>query len=67
MNLYAENEIQEYWILNVKNRSLEVYRRPIRDEGLGFIYTEIQIFTEKDSVSPLAAPAAKIKVADLLP
>lgn len=67
MNLYAENEIQEYWILNVKNRSLEVYRRPIRDEGLGFIYTEIQIFTEKDSVSPLAAPAAKIKIADLLP
>ena len=65
--LYAENKIQKYWILNVKNRSLEVYRRPIRDKKLGFVYTEIQILTEKDSVAPLAALDAKIKVADILP
>ena len=65
--LYAKNKIQEYWILNVKNRSLEVYRRPIRDKKLGFIYTEIQILTEKDSVVPLAKPDTKIKVADILP
>lgn len=67
MSLYAKNKIQEYWILNVKNRSLEVYRRPIRDKKLGFVYTEIQILTEKDSVAPLAKPDAKIKVADILP
>lgn len=66
-SLYAENEIADYWILNLKNRTLEVYRRPIRDKKLGFIYTEIQILTEKDSISPVAAPDAKIKVADLLP
>ncbi len=65
--IYAKNKIREYWILNVKNRSLEVYRRPIRDKKLGFIYTEIQILTEKDSVAPLAKPDAKIKVADILP
>jgi Uma2 family endonuclease len=65
--LYAKNKIKEYWILNVKDRSLEVYRRPIRDKKLGFVYTEIQILTEKDSVSPLSAPDAKIKVADILP
>lgn len=65
--LYAKNKIQEYWILNVKNRSLEVYRRPIRDKKLGFIYTEIQILTEKDAIAPLVAPAAKIKIADILP
>ncbi len=65
--LYAKNKIQEYWILNVKNRSLEVYRRPIRDKKLGFVYTEIQILTGKDSVAPLAKPYAKIKVADILP
>lgn len=65
--LYAKNKIQDYWILDVKNKRLEVYRRPIKDKKSGFIYTEIQIFTEKDAVSPLAAPEAKIKVADLLP
>lgn len=66
-SLYAKNKIQDYWILDVKNKRLEVYRRPIKDKKSGFIYTEIQIFTEKDTVSPLAAPEAKIKVADLLP
>ena len=65
--LYAKNKIQEYWILNLKNRSLEVYRQPKKDKKLGFIYTEIQILTEDNTVSPLAAPAAKIKIADLLP
>lgn len=65
--LYAKNKIQDYWILNLKNQSLEIYRRPIQDKKLGFVYTEIKIFTEKDTVSPLAAPDVKIKVKDLLP
>lgn len=66
-SLYAENKVSDYWILNLKHRCLEIYRRPIKDRKLGFIYTEIKIFTESDEVSPLAAPAAKIKVADILP
>ncbi len=65
--LYAKHKIQDYWILDVKGKRLEVYRRPIGDNKSGYIYTEIQIFTEKDEISPLAAPEAKIKVADLLP
>ncbi len=65
--IYAKNEIQDYWIVNVKNSCLEVYRHPINNKNLGFVYSERTIFTEKDTVSPLAAPKAKIKVADLLP
>lgn len=65
--VYAQNKIPEYWILNLKNRSLEVYRQPKKDKKLGFIYTEIQILTEDDAISPLAAPAARIRIADLLP
>jgi Uma2 family endonuclease len=65
--LYAQNKIQDYWILNLKNRCLEVYRQAKKDKKLGYIYTESRIFTETDKVSPLAAPDAKIKVADLLP
>lgn len=69
VSLYAKNGIKDYWILNLKDRHLEVYRRPIGDENSssGFTYSEILIFTEKDTVSPLALPKAKIKVADLLP
>lgn len=66
-NLYAKNKIKDYWILNLKDRRLEVYRRPIKDKRSKYIYSEIQIFTENDEVSPLAMPKAKIKVADLLP
>ena len=65
--LYAQNKIQDYWILNLKNRCLEVYRQPKKDKKLGFIYTESRIFTETDEVSPLAMSDAKIKIADLLP
>ena len=30
-SLYAKNKIQEYWIVNVKDKRLEVFRRPIKD------------------------------------
>ncbi|MCA1624402.1 MAG: Uma2 family endonuclease [Acidobacteria bacterium] len=66
-SLYAKNKIQDYWILNLQNRCLEVYRRPIRDKKLGFVYTEIQILTEIETVSLLVKPESKIKIADLLP
>ncbi len=68
-SLFAKNGIEDYWILNLKNGRLEIYRRPITDKNAfhGFGYAEMLIFTEKDTVSPLAAPKAKIKVADLLP
>lgn len=68
-SLYAKNKIQDYWILNVKDKRLEVYRCPIKDKSAfyEFNYAETLIFTGKDSVSPLAAPEAKIEVADLLP
>lgn len=65
--LYAQNKIQDYWILNLKSRCLEVYRQPKKDSKLGFIYTESRIFTETDEVSPMAMPGAKIKITDLLP
>ncbi|HSK71189.1 MAG TPA: Uma2 family endonuclease, partial [Pyrinomonadaceae bacterium] len=63
-SLYAKNKIQDYWILNLRDRRLEIYRRPIKDKNAfyGFSYAEISVFTEKDTVSPLAMPNAKIKV-----
>lgn len=68
-SLYAKNKISDYWILNLKDKRLEIYRRPIKDKTAfyGFSFAEILVFTEKDTVSPLAAPDSKIKVADLLP
>lgn len=68
-SLYAKFGIEDYWILNLKKRTLEVYRRPAEDESCyyNFGYAEKTTFDENALVAPLAAPESKIKVADLLP
>ncbi len=68
-SLYARANIEDYWVVDVQNHRLEVYRRPMKDETAfyGFSYAERLIFIGKDSVTPLAKPEAKIKVVDLLP
>lgn len=62
VRLYAQNQISEYWIINVKHRVVEVYRRPV-ESG----YEEVAVYTENKFISPLAAPETTIAVADLLP
>lgn len=68
-SLYAAAGIEDYWIVNVKARKMEVHRAPVENEKakFGWIYQEKTEYKEDDTASPLAAPHAKIKVADLLP
>lgn len=67
MRLYAENRIEDYWIVNLKHRQLEVFRKPFFTDDDGFDYAEKLKFGENETVSPIAKPEAYIKVADLLP
>ena len=57
--LYARAGIVEYWVLNVKGRSLIVHRDPRRG-----LYSSVVEFTEEESVAPLAAPHADLRVGD---
>lgn len=68
-NLYAASGIADYWILNVRDSQLEVYRdaQPEASARFGHRYAARTILDNGDVVSPLAAPAASIAVADLLP
>jgi len=68
-SLYARAWIDDYWIVNLKKRQLEIYRNPITDATapFGFKYRDKLVLKEGDSVSPLAKPEAVIAVADLLP
>jgi Uma2 family endonuclease len=68
-SLYAKADIADYWILNLIDRRLEVYRHPIADpeQPYGFGYDEVTRFTASDVVIPLAAEQAVIVVAELLP
>jgi Uma2 family endonuclease len=67
--LYARAGIAEYWIVNLVGRVLEVYRQPVRSASAryGWKYKSARMLRPGAAVSPLAAPTARIAVADLLP
>ena len=68
-SLYARAGIRDYWIVNLPERQLEVHRRPIADAAAtyGWRYVDVKVLHTQDFVAPLAAPTARIAVADLLP
>ncbi len=61
-SLYAEAGIPEYWLLYTKAMQLEVLRVPLDGD-----YRSSTLLGPNDTVTPLAAPGASIRVADLLP
>jgi len=67
--LYARAGLAEYWIVNLVDGVLEVHRdpRPAADTAYGWVYRSVDILRPPAIVTPLAAPAARIPVADLLP
>jgi Uma2 family endonuclease len=67
--LYARARIAEYWIVNLVDGAVEVCRDPERapDTAYGWTYRSIEVLRPPANVSPLAAPAVRISVADLLP
>jgi Uma2 family endonuclease len=67
--LYATAGIADYWVIDLDGRRLLVFRDPVPlPAGLGATsYRTHLTFGPADSVSPLAHPAAVVRVADLLP
>lgn len=66
--LYAEAGVTDYWVIDVQHRELIVFRDPQLLASLGVTaYQSRQTFGPNDTVSPLAAPHATVRVADLLP
>jgi Uma2 family endonuclease len=61
--VYAGAGIPEYWIVNLIDRVLEVYRDP---DPSAEAYRSVARYAEDEAVSPLAAPGASVAVADLL-
>ena len=59
---YARNNVREYWLLNLAENVLEVFRSPAA-EG----YRENTVLSAKDKIAPLAFPDLVIQVSDFLP
>jgi Uma2 family endonuclease len=67
--LYATAGVPDYWVIDVANRRLLVFRDPVAlPVGLGATaYRTHRTLAATDSIAPLAAPTAIVRVVDLLP
>lgn len=62
LSLYADAEIPEYWIVNLIEDVVEVYREPHQGR-----YASTQELRGEESVATLAWPDVEVKAKDLLP
>jgi Uma2 family endonuclease len=67
--VYARAGLREYWIVNLVDRVLEVHREPepASDGTDDWLYRSVDVLRPPLPVTPLAAPGARILIADLLP
>lgn len=67
--LYARAGLDDYWIVNLVDGVLEIYRQPVAAPSAahGWTYASRIVLGPQASATPLAAPAASIAVSTLLP
>jgi len=66
---YARAGLPDYWIVNLIDRRLEVYRRPGTDPAaeFGWRYLGVELVAPGGAIAPVALRDTLIAVADLLP
>jgi Uma2 family endonuclease len=65
--LYARAGLDDYWVVNLRAQVLEVYREPVLVADGEWRYNSVRLLRHNATVTPLAAPRARIRVATLLP
>jgi len=68
-HIYARTGIEEYWIVDLNARRVEVRREPRADatQPLGFGYRTVLYLNDTDTLAPIAAPDVSLAIADILP
>jgi Uma2 family endonuclease len=61
--IYANAQIEEYWIINLSAEQIEIHRQPLFGSG----YAEKTIAKRGEKLAPLCDPDALISVDDMLP
>jgi len=59
--IYAQAGIADYWIVNLTDAQLLVYRQPV--DG---VYRSVEVLGKGDSIAPLAFPDVTISVSEIL-
>jgi Uma2 family endonuclease len=67
--LYARAGVADYWIINLPEAVIEIYRQPVPavEAAFGWRYQSALRLARGATISPLAAPDVVIAVGDLLP
>ena len=67
--LYARAGIMDYWVVNLVDEVVEIYRHPVKapSRRYGWKYASVRLLKRGSTVSPLGAPRARVRVVDLLP
>ena len=67
-SLYARARVPEYWIVNLVDRVVEVYRDPGADTSAahGWRYRSAMRLGPAETVEPVGLPSARIRISDLL-
>jgi Uma2 family endonuclease len=68
-SLYARAGVADYWIVNLIDGVLEVYRDPVPDASAryGWRYRSVETLAPPSIATPLALPTVRIAVGALLP
>jgi len=68
-SLYARAGVADYWIVNLPERAIEVYRDPEADPAapFGWRYRSVATFGLDAMLFPPALPGVPVRVSDLLP
>ena len=66
---YARAGLLDYWIVNLVDWRIEVYRQPAVDHSAEFDarYLDVELFTPGATIVPLARPGVAIAVSEILP
>ncbi len=65
---YAAAGVPDYWIVNVRDRHIEVYRTPVPDPAspTGHRYADRRVYAVAESVAPLARADVLVAVGTLV-
>jgi Uma2 family endonuclease len=66
LDLYARAGIREYWIVNLNDRVVEVYRQPVTVDRSAAYQLRLELLPDQ-TVAPLAFPDVEIALRDIFP
>ena len=67
LSLYAENQIQAYWLVNLVSKQLECYSQPYQDGRGDFGYRSQQIFLQNETVALPSFPDLTLDLQRVFP